>query len=76
MQPAMLQLRKMVNDMIEHGGTEEDLFAVIGHIDNWALELETAQLLNAYNDGKKSVLAKEEMFWDEYYNRKYNDKNV
>ena len=68
---AMQELRETIWAMIENNGTEEDLFAVIAHIDK-ALEKEKEQIIDAYLKGYIHYLP--EVDSKEYYNQTYNQK--
>lgn len=77
MKTAMQELKDVIGDMIKNGGTEEDLFAVISHIDNWAFEKEKEQIINAVENGRE--VFGDSYDWDyefsdgeEYYNQTYN----
>jgi len=48
MKTAMTELKETVLAMINNGGTEEDLEAVISHIDNTFLEKEKEHIMEAY----------------------------
>jgi hypothetical protein len=72
MKTAMQELRETIWAMIENGGTEEDLFAVIAHIDK-ALEKEKEQIIQAhglkyYDIGEVTITG------ENYYNQTYNQK--
>jgi hypothetical protein len=66
---AMQELRETIWAMIENGGTEEDLFAVIAHIDK-ALEKEKEQIVAAREDGNMFYLFKSN---EQYLKQTYNN---
>lgn len=71
MKTAMQELKDVIGEMIKNGGTEEDLFAVIAHIDNWAFEKEKEQIMEAWYNGFDELRP----FVDhseEYYNKTFN----
>ena len=58
----MQELKDVIGEMIKNGGTEEDLFAVIAHIDNTFLEKEKKQIIKIIEDSQQID------FWDKYKN--------
>lgn len=67
MKTAMQELKDVIGEMIKNGGTEEDLFAVIAHIDNWAFEKEKEQICNAYTDGLEGPYLGAEQYYNQTY---------
>ena len=82
MKTAMQELKDVIDEMIKNGGTEEDLFAVIAHIDNWAFEKEKEQIMKAVKDSYECTYnscdsgcggnIEIEFTPQEYYNQLYN----
>jgi uncharacterized protein YrzB (UPF0473 family) len=63
----MMELKERILSMIQNGGTEDDLFAVIAHIDNEFFEKEKKHLIDAGN----SILEDPSSWGEKYYNKKY-----
>lgn len=82
MKTAMQELKDVIDEMIKNGGTEEDLFAVIAHIDNWAFEKEKEQMVDfaffAYqgvsqlSEVPKNLIAESKRIFEANFNRIYN----
>ena len=72
----MTQLKETVLAMINNGGTEEDLEAVIAHIDNTFLEKEKEQIKNAWDKRGSTIVPRyyleENINGEQYYNETYN----
>ena len=75
----MLELKERIEQMIQHGGTEEDLFAVVAHIDNEFLEKEKKHLMEAWDNGDHCIDLPDGS-WEQkykspedYYNRNYEN---
>jgi hypothetical protein len=68
MNTPIMELKERILSMIQNGGIEDDLFAVIGHIDNEFLEKEKKHLIDAAN----SILEDPSGWGEKYYNKKYN----
>lgn len=76
----MQELKDVISEMIKNGGTEEDLFGVISHIDNWGIQKEKEQIIEAFEVGYKSCdideafeinrkLASGELHYNKTYNQ-------
>lgn len=70
MKTAMQDLKETIEQMINNGGTEEDLFAVISHIDNTYFIKEKKQIMNAFLEGK---INHSKDWAIDYYNQTYNE---
>ena len=68
----MQELKETVLAMINNGGTEEDLEAVVSHIDNTFLEKDKEQIIKAHLAGQNSNEEVEGETEIEYYNQTYN----
>jgi len=78
-QTPMQELKSTIEDMINNGGTEEDLYAVIAHIDNTYLEKEKKMVIDAYSSGfvsgKWQTDGNDNIYHaKKYFNNKYNAK--
>jgi len=72
MKTAMQELKYTIRSMIDNGGTEEDLYAVINHIDNTFLEKEKQQIIDAVKSlWSVHELPDYEQEGEDYYNKTF-----